>query len=167
VAAAGPPPGSAVTGAQSRVDATGPQPRVDATSPRHRTGVTGPQPGADAAGPVPPPWGGAAHFSGFSGQEPVSHGAHGFAEAGPDPVPQTAHPPAPPGSRSRSAFVWAPLQHQQKLSQIKDLYREAGEMGDAELSAHWEELRLRQQELIREYFEQAGLGSADIGQSNG
>ncbi len=53
---------------------------------------------------------------------------------------------------------------QQKIAQLKDLYREAEEMGDEELSAHWEEIRRRQHELIREYFEQARLASTDIGQ---
>jgi hypothetical protein len=55
---------------------------------------------------------------------------------------------------------------QQKMTQIKDLYREVEQMGDAEVTAHWEELRQRQHELIRQYFEQA-KGSADAGQTTG
>jgi hypothetical protein len=54
---------------------------------------------------------------------------------------------------------------QQKMTQIKDLYREAEAMTDAELSAHWAELRQRQHELIRQYFVQAGFGGAAFGQS--
>ena len=53
---------------------------------------------------------------------------------------------------------------QQKIAQLKDLYREAEAMGDEELSAHWEEIRRRQHELIRQYFEQARLASNDLSQ---
>ena len=38
-------------------------------------------------------------------------------------------------------------------------------MGDAEFSAHWEEPRHRQTELISQYFEQVGLGGAGVGQT--
>jgi len=53
---------------------------------------------------------------------------------------------------------------QQKIAQLKDLYREAVAMGDEGLSAHWEEIRRRQHELIRQYFEQARLASNDLSQ---
>jgi hypothetical protein len=84
---------------------------------------------------------------------------HPLAEPLP-PLEQPAHPLAqdPAG---RPAVVLPPAQ--QKMTQIKDLYREVEQMGDAEVSAHWEELRERQHELIRQYFEQAKLGGADAG----
>ena len=70
---------------------------------------------------------------------------------GPRPLPEVAQPSVPPGYAD------------QKMTQIKELYREAEEMGDAEFSAHWEELRQRQHELISQYFEHVGLGGASVG----
>ena len=70
---------------------------------------------------------------------------------GPRPLPDVTHPSVPPGYAD------------QKMTQIKELYREAEEMGDAEFNAHWEELRQRQHELISQYFEQVGLGGAGVG----
>ena len=69
--------------------------------------------------------------------------------------------PQPPDHPDPETAARAPAQ--QKMTQIKDLYREAEQMGDAEFTAHWEDLRRRQHELIRQYFEQAGLGGADVG----
>ncbi len=71
--------------------------------------------------------------------------------------------PRGPGGRETTARASA----QQKMTQLKDLYRAAEEMEDAELNAHWDELRQRQHELIRQYFEQARLGSADFRRTPG
>ncbi len=79
--------------------------------------------------------------------------ARGMPGAGqPRPSAQRTHPPAR-GAAGVPAAAQPPAQ--QKMTQIKDLYREVEQMGDAEVSAHWEELRQRQHELIRQYFEQA------------
>ncbi|MGE5290545.1 MAG: hypothetical protein ACM3ML_25810 [Micromonosporaceae bacterium] len=73
-----------------------------------------------------------------------------------------------PGKARARARTRAPAwTSRQKDDADKDLYREAGEMGEAELSPRWDELRKRQQDLIREYFEQAGLGGADLGRGAG
>jgi hypothetical protein len=88
--------------------------------------------------------------------------ADGTARIAPQPTREAAHRAAAPDRTEREAAPRAPAQ--QKMTQIKDLYREAEQMGDAEFSAHWEDLRKRQHELIRQYFEQTGLGSADVGQ---
>jgi len=72
---------------------------------------------------------------------------------------------APRGPVSRETFAGGSAQH--KMTQIKDLYRAAEEMEDAELSARWEELRQRQYELIRQYFEQARVGGTDVGRGPG
>ena len=77
-------------------------------------------------------------------------------------APQRLRPPAQGDAGLEAALPPA----QQKMTQIKDLYREVEQMGDAEVTAHWEELRQRQHELIRQYFEQA-KGSADAGQTAG
>jgi len=78
------------------------------------------------------------------------------------PYAAAPHAGGPHAGGPRAAGPQPPAQ--QKIAQLKDLYREAEEMGDEELSAHWEEIRRRQHELIREYFEQARLASTDIGQ---
>jgi hypothetical protein len=87
-------------------------------------------------------------------------------------APQRSRPPVQGGAGLEAAGL-PPAQQkmglppaQQKMTQIKDLYREVERMGDAEVTAHWEELRQRQHELIRQYFEQA-KGSADAGQTAG
>jgi hypothetical protein len=92
------------------------------------------------------------------------------------PVPAPGHPlslnqhgvPGPPaGYRAPPATVPAagPGGAEQKLVELKDLYRTAEAMGDAALGESWEELRYRQEELIRGYFEAARLnGSPEAGQ---
>jgi hypothetical protein len=87
--------------------------------------------------------------------------AQGAAGTGqPRPAARRAYPLAR-GGTGAAAVAQPPAQ--QKMTQIKDLYREVEQMGDAEVNAHWEELRQRQHELIRQYFEQAKLGGADAG----
>ena len=42
---------------------------------------------------------------------------------------------------------------EQKLVELRDLYRAADEMSDATLRESWDDLTRRQEELIRGYFE--------------
>jgi hypothetical protein len=81
--------------------------------------------------------------------------------APPQPARESAHQPATPDRTERKA-PRGPAGQQMML--IKDLYREAEQMGDAEFDAHWEDLRRLQHEPTRRYSEQTGLGSADVGQ---
>jgi hypothetical protein len=51
------------------------------------------------------------------------------------------------------------VETQAKIEQIKDLYVTAEAIGENALVKHFDQLRHRQRSLIREFFEQAGLGS--------
>jgi hypothetical protein len=137
------------------------QPPVPATRTPPRGDMVGPQPLVDRlrrswrSAAVAEPWPvDSADFSRFDPPDGTV--------ARPQPAREAAHRAAAPDRTEREAAPRAPAQ--QKMTQIKDLYREAEQMGDAEFVAHWEDLRRRQHELIRQYFEQAGLGSADVGQ---
>ena len=74
--------------------------------------------------------------------------------------PPRADPPGPspsgmgpsgagPSGAGPSGTGWA----EQKLVELRDLYRAAGEMSDTALGESWDELTRRQEELIRGYFE--------------
>ena len=118
---------------------------ASATGPNVPMGVAASQPAADMTGSQPP-----VDTAYFGGRDVPSSEPR---VTRPRPVPEVANPSVPPGYAD------------QKMTQIKELYREAEEMGDAEFSAHWEELRQRQYELITQYYEQVGLGGADVGHS--
>ena len=53
-----------------------------------------------------------------------------------------------------------PAETQAKLEQIKDLYMTAEAIGEDALVKHFDQLSQRQRSLIREFFEQSGLGSS-------
>jgi hypothetical protein len=53
-----------------------------------------------------------------------------------------------------------PVETQAKIEPIKDLYVTAEAIGEDALVKHFDSLRHRQRSLIREFFEQAGLGSS-------
>jgi hypothetical protein len=53
-----------------------------------------------------------------------------------------------------------PADTQAKLEQIKDLYLTAEAIGEDAFVKHFDQLSQRQRSLIREFFEQAGLGSS-------
>jgi hypothetical protein len=64
-----------------------------------------------------------------------------------------------PGAAKRTGPSHAlPSDTQAKLEQIKDLYLTAEAIGEEALVKHFDQLSQRQRSLIREYFEQAGLG---------
>jgi hypothetical protein len=68
---------------------------------------------------------------------------------------------AQPGDAGRRAPADPPpAQSQAKIEQIKDLYVTAEAIGEDALVKHFDQLRHRQRSLIREFFEQAGLGSS-------
>ncbi len=69
------------------------------------------------------------------------------------------------GARSggSGALRSPPAQIQAKLDQLKDLYVTAEAIGEDALTRHFDQLSQRQRELIREYFEQAGLGRTGDG----
>jgi hypothetical protein len=71
------------------------------------------------------------------------------------PASRRADGPRHGGSGSRRSPL---AQKQAKLDQIEALYRTAGAIGEEALTRHFDQLSQRQYELIREYFEQAGLG---------
>ena len=50
---------------------------------------------------------------------------------------------------------------QEKMEQIKELYLTAEAIGEDALTKHFEQLSQRQHDLIREFFEKAGLGAND------
>jgi len=52
---------------------------------------------------------------------------------------------------------------QAKLDQLKALYRTAEAIGEEALTRHFDQLSQRQRDLIRDYFEQAGLGRTSGG----
>ena len=56
-----------------------------------------------------------------------------------------------------------PAQMQAKLDQLKALYRTAEAIGEEALTRHFDQLSQRQRDLIRDYFEQAGLGRTSGG----
>jgi hypothetical protein len=60
-------------------------------------------------------------------------------------------PPGPADAEPGSA--------QEKLEQIKELYLTAEAIGEDALTKHFELLSHRQRDLIREFFEEAGLGA--------
>ncbi len=82
----------------------------------------------------------------------------------PPPAPSTgAHrrPPdehRPPGEHRPASLERPAVPAQAKLEQIKDLYLTAEAIGEDALVKHFEEVSRRQRELIREYFEQSGVG---------
>jgi hypothetical protein len=49
-----------------------------------------------------------------------------------------------------------------KLDQIKDLYLTAEAIGEDALGKHFDEVSERQRQLIREYFNQAGVGPGSV-----
>ncbi len=66
-----------------------------------------------------------------------------------------------PDQASRSAKAEPPsVDTQKKLEQIKDLYLTAEAIGEEALVKHFDQLSQQQRSLIREFFEQAGLGSS-------
>ena len=64
---------------------------------------------------------------------------------------ENAYPPAPARPPAAPA--------QEKMEQIKELYLTAEAIGEDALTKHFEQLSQRQRALIREFFEEAGLGS--------
>jgi hypothetical protein len=129
---------------------------ADDTSPLPvilNAGARAPEPPGDAAGWLPsrPP-----------GPQPA-------AAQRPAPVPFQMPEPVPaPGQRPASlpeeggqGDVAARPEHaaaaDAKLEQIKDLYMTAEAIGEDALGRHFDELRQRQQSLIREYFQEMGL----------
>jgi hypothetical protein len=75
--------------------------------------------------------------------------ASGSLPSGPTPSG-----PTPPG------LVAAPARA--KLDQIKDLYLTAEAIGEDALGRHFDEVSERQRQLIREYFNQAGVGPGSV-----
>jgi hypothetical protein len=66
-----------------------------------------------------------------------------------------------PGDTGRSAKADPlPAETRAKLEQIKDLYLTAEAIGEDALVKHFDQLSQRQRSLIREFFDQAGLGSS-------
>lgn len=56
---------------------------------------------------------------------------------------------------------------QEKMEQIKELYLTAEAIGEDALTKHFEQLSQRQHDLIREFFEKAGLGANDAAAKRG
>ena len=93
------------------------------------------------------------------------------SEPVPAPKPFSVWEPAPKPSPERgrgspSDEVYRPVHAeppssdtQEKIEQIKDLYLTAEAIGEEAVGKHFEQLRQRQQSLIREFFDKAGLGS--------
>jgi hypothetical protein len=97
---------------------------------------------------------------------------HGAPDAGsaaaPEAPPRAPFEPAQPSQRSgrsepepmeepspASPAVGLPAAAAAKLDQIKDLLLTAEAIGEHNLDQHFEQVRLRQRELIREFFDQA------------
>lgn len=106
---------------------------------------TGPEPAAEWAETPPGP-------EPVVEREPFQAGPLGLGA-----VPESstlaadAHPPAPGDAVPGSA--------QEKMEQIKELYLTAEAIGEDALTKHFELLSQRQRDLIREFFEEAGLGA--------
>jgi hypothetical protein len=79
-------------------------------------------------------------------------------EPGPKKFPpdRDGHPDQA-GQRAKADSLSA--ETQAKLEQIKDLYMTAEAIGEDALVKHFDQLSQRQRSLIREFFEQSGLGS--------
>jgi hypothetical protein len=80
-----------------------------------------------------------------------------------DPVRPASRPADGPRNRGSDSRQSPPAQKQAKLDQLKALYRTAGAIGEEALTKHFDQLSQHQHELIREYFEQAGLGRTGNG----
>ena len=90
------------------------------------------------------------------GQEPVSWEPARSPGPGRSSIPGEGSPaekapPEPAQPVSASA--------REKMEQIKELYLTAEAIGEDALTKHFEQLSQRQRALIREFFEEAGLGS--------
>jgi hypothetical protein len=86
------------------------------------------------------------------------------------PTPPAESPPVPPSSSAAAARpmsqaagsdVWSPTAA--KMDQIKDLYLTAEAIGEDALDEHFQLVRERQRQLIKEYFDQAVPSGADSG----
>jgi hypothetical protein len=105
--------------------------------------------------------------------EPAAEWAE--APPGPEPVVASDSLPAEPLAlgaaqgaliRAADALLRAPADAvpgsaQEKMEQIKELYLTAEAIGEDALTKHFELLSQRQHDLIREFFEKAGLGAND------
>jgi hypothetical protein len=154
----------------------GPQPaHKNDPSPLHMGPVAGYQMPAYQTVPTagyraePPPREQPRQYRADIGYSHAEAGETEAADTAPLPVvlPSSAPPPAPAAtaapaglspdtSAAPSPAVPAPAQA--KLDQIKDLYLTAEAIGEDALVRHFEEVSYRQRELIREYFEQSGVG---------
>jgi hypothetical protein len=76
-------------------------------------------------------------------------------EPGPKKAPERDRDDA--GRRATADAL--PAETRAKLEQIKDLYLTAEAIGEDALVKHFDQLSQRQRSLIREFFEQSGLGS--------
>jgi hypothetical protein len=159
-------------------------PALDYADDGWRTGsVAGPA--ADSRPPGPPqPRGGAHRATGSPGPQASYEsipqpryptdprpGDHTDRESGQEIAPSSL--PAGPAAGADEAADTAPLTvimasrslpvppapAQAKLDQIKDLYLTAEAIGEDALVRHFEEVSSRQRDLIRQYFEQSGLGT--------
>jgi len=108
-----------------------------------------------------------------AGLEPAAE----WAETPPGPDPAVASDPLPAGPlaldavpaaliRAADALLRAPADAmpgsaQEKMEQIKELYLTAEAIGEDALTKHFELLSQRQHDLIREFFEKAGLPAND------
>ena len=84
---------------------------------------------------------------------PAAHSDRDAAPVRPARRPANGARPGSGHLRSRPAPMQA------KLDQLNDLYVMAEAIGEEALTRYFDQLSQRQRELIREYFEQAGLGS--------
>jgi hypothetical protein len=83
------------------------------------------------------------------------------------PLPVIAPVQDPLGPAYRPAGRGTPPEHvpapaRAKLDQIKDLYLTAEAIGEDALGKHFDEVSERQRQLIREYFNQAGVGPSSL-----
>jgi hypothetical protein len=155
-------------------DDTIPLPVITGTGPPG-PGINRNEPAAlDGPGPAVPPSPALAPASIWlppAGPEPAAE----WAETPPGPEPAGDPLPADPLDlsavpaaliRAADALLRAPADAvpgsaQEKMEQIKELYLTAEAIGEDALTKHFELLSQRQHDLIREFFEKAGLGAND------
>jgi hypothetical protein len=167
-AAARPPTGSAADLIQHRWAGPGePRPRpvnedIERTSPLPVI-----LPGAASLprpGPVERPRG---PFEAARPTQPRPISVTGSVEPPPTPAGPRSSLPAPPsvspgtpGTGGEPAAHAIPQAAAAKLDQIKDLYLTAEAIGEDALDKHFDQVSQRQQQLIKEFFERSGPGTA-------
>jgi hypothetical protein len=145
---------SAESGGTEAFDDTAPLPVI------RDVGPSGPKTAEDEPAPGPEP--GKNQSAPFSVFEPAPRKS--VFEPAPKKAPErdrnSDRDGHPDDADRRATAEPLPAETQAKLEQIKDLYMTAEAIGEDALVKHFDQLSQRQRSLIREFFEQSGLGSS-------